>query len=378
MFFTSKYIGNNMIEPFLFLGIIFASNIAIIKNTILGIVRYKFFLIFIYILTILFFLGLLNTYQLVYVYADFRCIILLVFSFFLFSDTRTYEWQNGSFIKLLLWSVIIMDLAYSMIMLKLNLAGIEDARIRMITPISCVVLMYLYLTKWKNLGLAFVLLSIIAYHTVVSSMRNFYIIFALSFILFLINMTFAIKAKITYKIILILIIILIPIYTWKSILNFWMSDASRSIHSVNRVEELISGQSNEAERINSILLPFTDITYYLIPHGIGWRGFIEDIQKRYEQKNILSTMDSAFYYMCFHFGLILTMILVLFFSRRFLNAIKYQKKISKLNIIILILLFVVAFFTQATMFAYLSFAFGYGILLSQIIGSPRHNFVTEL
>lgn len=366
---TSELFGNNIIEPFLILGLILVSSTFPIKVIIFSTFRNSYFLLFLWLLIILFVLGLMNSYQIDYVYADFRCNILLIFSFLLFSDQRLYELRDGFFIKFLLWSIILMDLFYSIIMLKSNLAGTGEARIRMISPISCVILMYLYLSRWRRIDMAFLLLLFLTWHTVVSAMRNFYIIFFLSFVMFLINLFFSFKIKFVYKFLVLSLIAFIPIYSWRFVWGFWMSDGSRSIHSVNRVEETISGESVETERLNSILLPFSDTLYYILPHGIGWRAFIDDIQSRYSQKLILSSMDSSFYYLCFHYGLIITLILIIILFFKLFKLFFKTRGIIQFNFVILTFLFVSAFFTQATMFAFLSFAFCYGVLLSQIFNT---------
>lgn len=154
-------------------------------------------------------------------------------------------------------------------------------------------------------------------------------------------------------------------------MDFWMSDGSRSIHSVNRVKETFSGESKETERYNSLILPLTDSPYYIIPHGFGWRGFTDEIQDRYGRNKILSSMDSIFYYLCFHYGLILTAIIFILLIKFLLRKYRLLKNKSKVNFIILMLYFATAFLTQATIFAYITFSFSYAILLSQICEVKR-------
>lgn len=367
-------ITQNIIEPFLLSGLYLLSRDKMMASIFVSWLTGKRFYIVTILLVLLAFIGIIRSNgEFSYVYADFRCNMLLFYAFILFQQPALFSFKHGHVVKFMLWISIIMDLAYSLLYFINVLSGFEESpRIRMVCIINCVVLMVLYLVKWHNPNKAFILISILAYHTIVSAMRNFYIIFIASLIIL---MLYLLKEKGMYlqKLIIVAILVAAPIMYGGAVIDFWMSDGSRSIHSVNRVRETLSGETQETERTNSVLYPFTDPDYYIIPHGLGWRGFVNEIQRHYHGESILSSMDSQFYYLFFHYGTFLALFIVGYIVKRSVHSIITQKRI-RLVLLLLCILYATAFFTQATMFAYLSFACYYGFLLSIII-HPQHNLL---
>jgi hypothetical protein len=364
--FTERFIGPNLVEPFFFLGVFLVMKDNIIKGCFKKKVKSFLFRVSLFILIFQFLLGTLLTFEIQYVYADFRTTLLLIFSLLIFRDRELWYYKNGWFHKRILWLLIIMDIVYSVLYLMSVLAGTQDdVRIRLVSPISVIVLMYLYLFKWKNVNLAFFLLAILTYHTVVSTMRNFYILFILSLIIFIIGILHNRISK-CHKIIIAASLIIIPYYTWNSVYDFWMSDGSRQIHSINRVEETLNGENTEEERMNSVFLPLKSPVYYLLPKGIGWRGYVKTIQKENKGSQILSTMDSSFFYLSYHYGLIFLFFFIFYLSKNSLRIFRENKGTDKICWIIFSVVYATAFFTQATMFAYLTFAFNYGLLMAII------------
>lgn len=367
-------LGNNIIEPYFLIGLFLISRNKLLALVFTSWIGRGIFSKLLLLLLFLFSIGMLRTDgDVSIVYADLRCNILILYAFFLFQQPELFQWENGKIIRFMLWSSILMDLLYSILYFRDVMAGLEsNPRITMVCIINCVVLLVLYLHKWRNLNKAFFILMILTYHVVVSSMRNFYLIYIMAILIFAIYL-FRERGRKFQKLIIISAMVMIPIMYWDSLMDFWMSDSSRAIHSVNRVTETVSGESVETERINSILYPLTDPLYYIFPHGLGWRGFIKEIQHHYPKGSILSSMDSQFYYLFFHYGSLIAIIIIYFiFKNAIFNILRCNK--IRLELIFLLALYSIAFFTQATMFAYLSFAFYYGLLLAMLI-RPKYNLL---
>lgn len=364
--FTEKFLGPNMVEPFFFLGLYLIMQNFIMRIVIKRIINNPLFIISFLVISIQLLLGIASTREVAYVYADFRTALLLIFGFLLFQQKIVLTYHHGFIIKCLLWSIVMMDLIYSLLYFNSVLMGIQThVRIRMVSPISCVLLMYLYLNKWKNINLAFLLFAVLSYHTIVSAMRNFYIIYFISLVILLLGLMHNRTNRI-HKAIILAMLIIIPLYSWHGVYEFWMSDGSRQIHSINRVEEMINrhDQDIEKERINSVAIPFENPIRYVLPRGIGWRGYVHTVQEENGKNRILSTMDSTFYYISFHYGIIILLILLFFLFNSFRNNFVILLPFGRIMWSAFFILFATAFFTQATMMAYISFAFNYGMLLA--------------
>ena len=159
---TEKYIGPNLVEPFFFLGLFLILKDYKMRMVIKRVIHSLLFKISIVVIFFQMVVGIASTSEIAYVYADFRTNLLLIFSFLLFQQKSILTNHNGIVIKSLLWAIIIMDLIYSLLYFSSVLSGTQHhVRIRMVSPISIVLLMYLYLFVWSNINLSFLLFLLI-------------------------------------------------------------------------------------------------------------------------------------------------------------------------------------------------------------------------
>lgn len=367
--------GNNIVEPYIILGLILLSYDDLLKSIFISCFTKRKVFYILYVLIFLFLIGLLRGEgNFPIVYADFRCHIVLLYAFLLFQQPLLFQWENGHIVKFFLWSSIFMDLTYSILTFQGIMAGITDnVRITSLSIINCVILLFLYILKWKDYNKALFIIMIMTYHVIVSAMRNFYIVYAVALLVYSFYLLKE-RGRMFQKVVIISLMVLAPILYWDSVMDFWMSDGSRSTHSVERVEQTFSGENTEVERTNSVLLPFEDPTYYIIPHGLGWRDFLGEIQHHYPGGIIWSTMDSQFYYMFFHYGSLLAMLLFLYLYGKSISNILH---ISQIRIVLLAIfaLNTVALLTQGAAFTMLSFSCYYGILWSCAV-SPYKNLLS--
>lgn len=363
-------LGLNVIEPWLFIGgiILFSGDKYykfIFRHMLINANLRNLMLLY----TSLFVLGFVMTGELKYAYADYRVVILFTFSYMLFSNGPLLNYKNGLLVKSLLWSIILFDIIYSYIYIKeYQLGLIESVKIRLVSPVVIVDLMALYLLRWRNSFKAFVLFLIIFYFVIFGAMRNFFVIGIVSAIIMIIGLVGK-SIKWYNKLLLLFAIIIIPILFADKIMDFWLSDPNRAIHTIQRTEQTLNGEDSEISRVNSFLYPIINFPYYLFPHGIGWRGF----WGHYDNSDVywFASADSSFYYIAFHYSIIALIAFLRFIIIKWTNVLFKCYITMRQSMIILLLgiLFFVAFFTQGTMFMQVEFGFGYGALLALFINS---------
>lgn len=373
IFVTQKITGANLIEPFLFLGFYIISRDIRFRRPIFDVFKSKTFSSSIIFLSFFFVLGILSSSEgniyysnpIVNCYSDFRISILIVYVFLLLTSKSWHSNNREVFLQKVLWPFILFDLISSRILIE---SSQESVRVLGAVPSAVIVLMSFYLRKGKYL-ISLTLLSICGYHAVFSSSRNYFVIFFLGYLLYIYYIFFKRKnIKFNYfkRLILLFITIFLPIILMPIVYSFWDSDPSRSIHTIERTQQMLdSNGDTEGERLNSLLLPFTDTEFYLIPKGFGWKNHIDKIQDHYKRGEVISSMDSTFYYLFYHYGffvgfIINLSILVFIFKSIFFKK-NYRDRITK---VFFAVLFLTSFFTQSSTMALLQFAFVNSVLLA--------------
>jgi hypothetical protein len=372
---TQKITGANFIEPILIAGLYLLNKDPRFRMPITSTIKSKAFINGIVFSFCFFVLGILtsgegNIYYnspIKNCYGDFRVLIVILFTFLLITNKNWVTYNRNLFIKNLLWPFVIFDLIATRVLVS---NSTETIRILGSVPSAAVILMSFYLSKGKYL-ISLFLISICGYHAVFSSSRNYIFIFLIAFLLFIYYLFFK-KAPNKYNIfargVSIFSLVVIPIVLAPIVYGFWMQDTKRRMHTIDRSEQLIeSGGTNESERINSILLPFVDIDFYILPAGLGWKNHINKIQKHYPNGEVISSMDSTFFYQFYHFGFLIGLIInisvLVFLVKSLLSKNNKKYFFTKL---ILSTLFIASFFTQSSMMAMLQFAFGNTLLIALV------------
>jgi hypothetical protein len=368
-------VGANPIEPILFFGFYLAykSNINFrqafkdtLKQKMFGILATYCFVMFIW--------GILNTGTIVNVYADFRANLLFFFLiFFLNSNKWDEEEREKTFIHVL-WGIAIFDLITMTI--RPNIIRGSDNLIKqnVSTIAPAFLLIYYYIRGSIKNSILFFL--IIAYEVVFSFMRNVYVISIITILILVILSIYFIfkdnKRLIRNSIFVLIFISISVIKLSDKVYEYWMSDGSRSIHSVNRSLELINGESSEGERVNSFLFPILHADVMIIPQGLGAREHISRSAHLFNGK-VLSTNDSAFLYLSYHYGFLFCWLFTIWFLmiqikillKHFLhkNRILFIIKLGFCSLIIL------AFFIQSIFLTFLPAVLAYSIILSVMLKS---------
>lgn len=373
LFVTQKITGANFIEPFLFLGFYIISRDLRFRRPVFDVLKSNTFLSSVLFLMVFFVIGILTagdgsiyySNPIVNCYSDFRISVLIVFIFLLVTSKRWHVNNRELFLIKILWPFILFDLVSSRILIE---SSQESVRVLGAVPSATIVLMSFYLKKGRYL-ISLALLFICGYHAVFSSSRNYMVIFFLGYLLYVYYIIFKRKKiKVNYfkRLVLLFITIVLPIILAPIVYNFWDSDPSRSIHTIQRTQQMMDSDGDtEGERLNSILLPFTDAEFYLIPNGFGWKNHIDKIQNHYKKGEVISSMDSTFYYLFYHYGFfvgfIINLSILVFVFRSFFSKINYSDQITKGFFAVL---FLASFFTQSSTMALLQFAFTNTVLFA--------------
>lgn len=309
-------------------------------------------------------------------YADFRANVIFVFFYILIG--RYVDWDESLDFERSLVYIMVLVSILDVIALKLRPYFGQDFTKQTISIIIPAVLSIYFIRKDKFVS-SIIFLGVVCYEASVCFFRNYFIVAILLFLMITVtvirNMLSIRRSSSRFKsLLLIFVVIVAIIYISPIIYDYWNSDPSRQVHSINRTEEFLNGSGTETERINSIDVVINNPLDFIIPHGIGWRAFHKDIERDFIHSGIISTMDSCFFYLSYHYGLILTIALIFFSSKSIVGSFLMKKRsdilFSKVFIFCFLLLFCSSFFTQGVMFTILQASFSYALLLGLIV-NPR-------
>jgi hypothetical protein len=310
-------------------------------------------------------------YNPAYVYADLRANSILIFFYLIFTNKN---WEPSQKEDFLIHCLILISL-FDILALALRPYMGQDKTKQTISIIAPAILSIYYLRK-NTFTLSFLFCIIMSYEAVVCFFRNYYLIAIVTYSMMVyatfINLKSNKKTSERIKSLSFILCILISaLYSAPVIYQYWMSDDSKMIHSINRTEEFIQNSGTEKERISSLSVILSSPEIFIIPHGIGWRNFHQKISKDFASVDIISSMDSCIFYLSYHYGIIIFALVVSYMMfiivKSFIKKEKNSDIFTKAIRFGFLILFFASFFTQGVMFTILQASFVYACLYSIIV-----------
>lgn len=359
----------NIIEPFLLIGIILVNKCNYIKIPFGSTFMSRKCISLIIILFIFSVIGLFTPHITSnsdvipkLVYADFRSCFLFIFSILLFTNQKWSTEEKFVFLKRIVWIIIAMGFVSTYNKLQANILGVNQVDRLLGIPVHFLVIQtYLYSREQKFLP-CILLVALGAYYAVFSFARINIFFFGIQ-LLTLLSSLIVSKSKSfwqsLFKILTIGAVFASLSYIVPKAYDYYSSSETGKAQ-INRMTD-----ENEGERKSSLIVPFTDLEFYIFPEGLGWRNHIEKISRHYNYK-IVSTQDSCWLYLFYHFGFIVGLITnILIFRYIIYNYKFYLGNISTNAILLgfLLLAFLMGFFTQGIYFTVPQNAVAGGIML---------------
>lgn len=373
---VSNLMKNNFIEIALFPALLLMkfSNSSFSKN-IFYIFRTDIFITLFASLVLFLLIGLHNTnFDFGSVYSDFRANLLFLIIFVWFY--RYFDWSETNIKILVIWLVLncMMDLVALYLRPYFVVEKSETVK-QTISIIVPTILSIYFLNKNKFFYMT-IFFSIVILEAILGFYRNYYLITVLVFVIIVISLFRNIYKKGGYRLILyIFIIVLLIVKLYPYVYEYWQSDSSRQVHSINRTEELLSGKSSEQERVNSTLILFSDPGLFVFPNGLGWKSFVIKIQEDFKFYKIISSMDSSPFYIAYHYGIFIFYIVMFILFYLILKSFILEKRQKELFPIetrfIFLVIFFSSFLTQGVMLTTIPGAFSYSLLLAISLKSIR-------
>jgi|GEM_PF-5350877 len=369
-----SFTGSNIMEPFLALGLylVLKNNIET-KKTFYYVFNSNQFKISFFVILIFGLWGILNGEgNLAPVYGDFRSNLIFSFCFLLFTSDKWELVNKLKFIIFVLSAVTLMDV----VTLTYNKFFIVDKlRVKEAVSILAPAVLSIYHLRRGRFLLSILFILLLSFEAALGFYRNYYLITLITGIVCLvtlINNLLSTNGKIKiFSVTYLFVILALGSYSLPKIYEYWMNDESRMIHSLNRSEEFIESGDSEVERIGSFLVVFHKAEALLIPHGIGWRNFQKSIEREFKEFHIVSSMDSGFFYIGYHYGVIFLLLVCLFIAYKFkyfnsMHSIRHWVFPKWIRLIFLMLFFS-SFFTQSTMFTVPQSSFIYAMLIGIVL-----------
>lgn len=362
----------NIIEPFILLGVFLINKNNSYSIPFSSTFRSQISIIVLILLILFSFIGVFtpkgyqeNLYK--FIYADFRSCYLFIYTILLFFNNNWSLYQKMDFLKKILWIIIIWGFIYSYQRISENVTTDSIERTLGIPMHFLVIQNFLYYNK--KLKIHLILLGMGAYYAVFSFARINIAFFCLQIFIvmtpLLLSKSNSMKQSVSKYIAFFLLLVAFIYFIPKAYDFYSSSEGGRA--QINRIFGVTNSLSeSEGERVKSLYVPFTDIDFFLIPEGIGWRNHIIKIQQRYNYK-ILSTQDSCWLYLFYHFGVlggILSVSILFRYIFRFMVFSLKNFSIFSLERIYLLLAFGIGFFTQGVYFTVPQNAVAGGLMLA--------------
>lgn len=300
------------------------------------------------------------------IYADFRSCFIFFFTLQLLKDNSWKDEDKEIFLKLLIWLIILLGFIDSY--QRIEVSRISGDRVLGIPYIFLVLQTFLY-SERRNFAVFALLLSIGAFYAINSLARINILLFSTQVIIIIASIATQ-KSKSTLQSIfkisaLCLIAILIFKFVPKAIELYESSEGGKA--QIDRLTNIVDSKGeSEGERTKSTYVMWEEPEYFIIPEGLGWRNHVDKISTHFHYK-ILSTQDSCWLYMYYHFGLIGGFLLSFLLLKRYVDFI-ISIKINSENICkcILMVTFLICFSVQGVFFTVPQFALGGGIMLAYV------------
>jgi hypothetical protein len=191
----------------------------------------------------------------------------------------------------------------------------------------------------RELAICLVCLTFIA---VVAFWRQYWIVTALSLLFVFHSVLTSYRGAVRRRAIWLLVggcilAIGITYSQFENLVRFFISDQARysqSVAKTNDVMRVVNGTGDLSTSDAVRLAYFTFIAEHplrlIVPHGLGYREYINNVDPYFDQFvgfNGVSTIDSALFYVAFHYGLIACILLVAWLSISFVFQAKHKGKI---------------------------------------------------
>lgn len=230
-----------------------------------------------------------------------------------------------------------------------NLLGVNEVERLLGIPVHFLVIQtFLYCREQKFIP-CLLLLILGAYYAVFSFARINIFFFVIQLMMVFCSLVIS-KSKSLwqslFKKLTIVLVIASLFYVFPKAYDFYSSSETGKVQ-INRMTE-----EDEGERKSSLIVPFTDVDFYILPEGLGWRNHIDKIGRHYNYK-ILSTQDSCWLYLFYHFGFIVGLIISILIFEFIIKNYRYSLShfsVDTLLLGLLLLAFLMGFFTQGIYF----------------------------
>lgn len=376
---TALITGSNLIELFIVFGfiLIFLSGHPSAK-VFMQIFQSKQFHIVVCLLLCFAVIGMLSgDGNISFVYADFRANLTFVF-FIQFFTAKGWDKLNNKyreqFLVITFAAITFMDIIS--VALRPYLASdwvISKQPLLILAP----ALLAIFYIRKEKFFVSSIFIFAMLYQAVIGFYRFYYltcivIILLIAFLVFRNTFKRGIKSSAKLKSILLVTgIVVTIIVSAAKVYDYWTSSESRMIHSINRTEDFLNDTGTEKERIGSVNAILLAPERLIIPKGIGWRSFQKMIVREYEDFQIVSSMDSCFFYVAYHYGIIVFGLMIVFaaviiirsFKRKFPQDVAFDRIIR----LAFLMLFVVSFSSHGIMFTTPQGAFVFGSFFAIIL-----------
>lgn len=310
------------------------------------------------------------------IYADFRSCYIFIYACLLMLHRGWTSEQKIQFLKRLLWIVILFGFVYSFNKISINVEAKERT---LGVPTHFLVIQSFLYYRNRNYIAQLLLLSLGAYYAIYTFARINIFFFAAQ-IAMVVNPLLAFKSNTFKQSVLKVTALCALTYSLYIIIpaayEYYMSSEGGKAQ-INRIVEAINNTGeSEGERTKSLYVPFTDADFFLWPEGLGWRNHVSKICNHFNNK-ILSTQDSAWLYLYYHFGLIGGMVCCIFLFRYLWKLVKSARNMTMMESMekmFMLSAFLMGFFTQGVYFTVPQNALGGGYNVGNLIRIEFQSF----
>ena len=272
-------------------------------------------------ITVLFLIGGLVGGNAIYSYGDYRANLVILAGFLV---CREFIGRD----PLPIIQLGIATGVFSAIGWYFNITG-DTASSKFASPYVCMLVAIILACQTRRVMMASLALLILVFLAAVSFYRQYWIS-ALCGVIYVLAYglsQFGSRARLRLATICVLGTIAglfaFPSYI-STVENFFIGDESHYIQGVGKTQNIIDAaingngtlQQSDETRLSYFTFAFTEPWKVLLPHGLGYRAFYNDIDPFFDKSNVdVTTIDSLFFYMAFHYGLLLTIPILLWIVR---------------------------------------------------------------